>query len=58
MIMGTVRRARVLLAARLEGKENPPGDLFTFFVSWNLETNQPRIAVDPSGSFLESIWFA
>jgi len=58
MIAGTVRRARVLLSARLEGKENPPSDLFTFFVSWNLETNQPRIAVDPSGSFLESIWFA
>jgi hypothetical protein len=33
-------------------------DLLAIFVSWDLKKNQPKLMVDFSGTFLESVWMA
>ncbi len=58
MVTRTVRRASEWLRSRLEPGEEALMDRISFFVSWNLETNQPGLVVDFSGSYLESVWIA
>jgi GNAT superfamily N-acetyltransferase len=55
-IIGTVRRAGEIIDSQLGRETDSSLDQFTFFVAWNLETNQPGITVDFSGSFLECLW--
>lgn len=58
IVVSTVRKATEALNARLKQEDESLIDRFTFFVSWNLEANQPRLAVDSSGASLESVWVA
>jgi hypothetical protein len=58
MITTAVRRASEWLKAAVNSEEEPLLERSSFFVSWNLATNQPKIVVDYTGSFLESIWIA
>ncbi len=57
-IQGTVRKAHDWLKTKLNPDEEGLLELFTFFVSWQLQTNRPKIIVDPAGSYLESLWIA
>jgi len=58
MIISTVRKTIDLLKSSLDEGDNVLADQFSFFVAWNLETNQPKMSVDVAGAFLESIWIA
>lgn len=42
---------------RLVGMELP-FDFFTYFVSWNLRTNQPKVVVEFHKSFFEKVWIS
>lgn len=35
-----------------------PFDHFTYFVSWNLRTNQPKVVIEFNRSFYEKVWIA
>ena len=56
MTRSTVRRAQDWLKSRLNKDDELLLDQFTYFVSWDLEANQPKLVVDFAGSYLESIW--
>jgi hypothetical protein len=58
LIMKSVRKTSEWLQAHANPEEEPLLDGLSYFVSWNLETNQPRIVVDFGGSYVESIWVA
>lgn len=58
MITSTVRQAAEWLGDRLENADDAHSDLFSYFVSWNLGTNQPRIVIDFFGSYVEKVWIA
>jgi hypothetical protein len=57
-IIGTVRTATDIINSGLGQDSEFSLDRFTFFVAWDLETNQPGITVDFSGSYLECLWIA
>jgi hypothetical protein len=57
-IQTTVRKAEDWLKSKLTPDEESLLDLFTFFVSWNMQTNRPKLIVDPAGTYLESLWIA
>ncbi len=58
MIISTVRSTQDLLRSRMNlGDESIQGPL-TYFVSWDLEVNRPKIVVDMTVSFLETVWVA
>lgn len=57
-IQATVRKAQDWLKTKLTPEEEDLLELFTIFVSWNMQTNRPKIIVDPAGSYLESLWIA
>jgi hypothetical protein len=58
MTRSTVRKTQDWLKSRLNQEDEFLLDQFTYFVSWDLEANQPKLVVDFSGSYLESIWVA
>jgi hypothetical protein len=58
IIQTTVRKAQDWVRSKTTPEEHMLLDQFTFFVSWDFEANRPRIIIDPSGSFLESLWIA
>jgi GNAT superfamily N-acetyltransferase len=58
LIFGTVRKANELISARLGMKEETVGDLLTYFVPWDLENNLPRLVIDFTSTYLESLWMA
>ncbi len=58
MITSTVSRATEMLAKLTNGEAEDLIPCITFFVPWNLESNQPKIAVDFSSQYIESIWIA
>jgi len=58
MTRSTVRKTQDWLKAHLNKEDDYLLDQFTYFVSWDLEANQPRLVVDFAGSYLESIWVA
>jgi hypothetical protein len=59
LVMATIRKGAEWLKSALEADgEEVLVESFTHFVSWNLDTNQPRVVVDFSGTYLESIWIA
>ena len=57
LVFATVREANEI-ATHLGAGEETQGDLLTYFVSWDLKNNQPKLVVDFSGTYLESIWMA
>lgn len=56
MTRSTVRRTQDWLRSHLNKDDEFLLDQFTYFISWDLEANQPKIVVDFAGSYLESIW--
>jgi hypothetical protein len=58
MIVSCVRETMILLH---QGVGEDPGvlrDSVAYFVSWNLKTNQPKLAIDYSTTSLDCIWLA
>ena len=58
MTRSTVRKTQDWLKSQLNQEDEFLLDQFTYFVSWDLEANQPKVVVDFAGSYLESIWVA
>jgi hypothetical protein len=58
VILATVRKAHDMIAAHLDGEGESVLQLLTWFVSWNLKANQPKLTVDFGGVFLETVWLA
>ncbi len=58
IVKGTVLKARETVARKLGLSPDYVGEMTTCFVSWDLEANQPRLTVDPVGTFLETVWLA
>ena len=56
MMRATVRKTQDWLRSHLNKDDEPLLEQFTYFVSWDLGTNQPKLVVDFSGSYPESIW--
>jgi hypothetical protein len=56
MTRATVRKMQNWLKSHLNKEDEFFLDQFTYFVSWDLEANQPKLVVDFGGSYLESIW--
>ncbi len=58
LVMATVRKARETMTRKLGLPADAPADLTTFFVSWDLEQNRPKLTVDMAGTFIETVWVA
>ena len=58
IIMTTVRETAKWLASKMEREDEPLMDYLAYFISWDLEWNQPKIIVDGSGSYVETVWLA
>lgn len=58
IVLATVRQVSQWLRERLGDQEDPVVDLFTFFAAWDLAANRPKVVVDFSGSYLETVWVA
>ncbi|MFH1135106.1 MAG: hypothetical protein V1816_03370 [Pseudomonadota bacterium] len=54
----TVRTALEIAADKLQQNPRDLRELFACFVSWDITTNRPRVAADPSGAFFETVWLA
>jgi hypothetical protein len=57
-ITATVRQTAEWLRENLDAENASLVDHLAFFVSWDLETNQPGLSVDVSGSYVSTIWLA
>jgi hypothetical protein len=58
VITATVRQTAEWLRSNLDAEESALVDHLAFFVSWDLDTNQPGLSVDVSGSYVSTIWLA
>ena len=58
IILATVRETAKWLLSRMEREDEPLMDHLAYFISWDLEWNQPKIIVDGSGSYVETMWLA
>jgi hypothetical protein len=58
VILDTVRRANEMISGKLGLREEMVFDLLTCFVSWDLEGNRPRLMIDFTSTYLESVWMA
>ncbi|MBW1998322.1 MAG: GNAT family N-acetyltransferase [Deltaproteobacteria bacterium] len=59
MIISTLREAKAFVADRALVEEKSRAEPMTFFVSWDVARNSPRLVIDPvGGSFLESVWIS
>jgi len=58
MIVACIRETMMLLGRSLGERTGLPRDLFAYFVSWNLRTNQPSLAIDYSTTSFDCIWLA
>jgi hypothetical protein len=58
IVLSTVRQVSEWLREKLGDQEGQILDLFTFFAAWDLDANCPKVVVDFSGSYLETVWIA
>lgn len=58
MVLATVSRATEALRKLINGEADDLIPCITFFVPWDLKSNQPKITVDFSSSYIETIWIA
>ena len=58
IIFTTVSEANEIIAEQLGVTESDILDSLTCFVSWDLKANRPKLMVDFSVTFLESVWMA
>ncbi|UCF83515.1 MAG: hypothetical protein JSV50_20490 [Desulfobacteraceae bacterium] len=59
MVFNTVKKANEIVTKLLSviGEETLVS-LLTYFISWDLKSNQPKLLVDFTGTCLESVWVA
>jgi hypothetical protein len=58
VILGTVRKINQMISEQLGLREETVGNSLTCFVPWDLESNQPRLMIDFTNVYLESVWMA
>jgi len=58
LVRQTVSRAREQISQLAESEGQVESGLFAWFVSWDLKQNRPKLSIDGSGTFFESIWIA
>lgn len=58
IITRTVARVIGKIKSRNEIQDHNLADPSSIFVSWDLDTNQPRMIVDMAGSYLETVWIS
>jgi hypothetical protein len=58
LIQATVRQTVTETARRMGRDESVLKDQLAVFVSWDHQKGQPRVVVDPSGTFLQTVWLA
>jgi len=58
VILGTVRNTNKMISETLGLPEEAVADSLTCFVPWDLENNQPRLMIDFTSVYLESVWMA
>ena len=58
VILDTVGKANQMISEKLDLREETVADSLTCFVSWDLEGNQPRLMIDFTSVYLESVWMA
>ncbi len=58
VILRTVRNANEMIAEILGLREGSIADSLTCFVPWDLEENQPRLIIDFTNVYLETVWMA
>jgi hypothetical protein len=58
LILQTVRSANEMISGKLGLRGEVVSELLTCFVSWDLEGNQPRLMIDFTYTYLESVWMA
>lgn len=58
LIFGTVSNTNQMISEKLGLPEDTVADSITCFVPWDLESNQPRLMIDFTNVYLESVWMA
>jgi len=58
IIINTVKSAAETISAQLGVERETILDQLTPFVSWDLQDNRPRMVIDFSFSYLDSLWVA
>jgi hypothetical protein len=58
LVYDTVRKAKETVVKHLGSGHEKLFSMMAFFVSWDLKSNQPKLMVDFSDTFLESLWIA
>lgn len=58
LILGTVRNTHQMISDKLGLREDTLTDLLTCFVPWDLEDNRPRLVIDFTSVYLETVWMA
>jgi hypothetical protein len=58
IIKATVKKLQNKLQADVNLGEDLETASLAYYVSWDLDGNRPRVTVDMSGTFLESVWVA
>lgn len=58
IVIETVRRFATAASDKLGTKEENVLDLLTPFVSWDLENNRPKMVIDSSFSYMDTLWIA
>jgi hypothetical protein len=58
VIIGTVRNTYQMISEKLGLREDTLTDSLTCFVPWDLEHNQPKVTIDFTSVYLESVWMA
>ena len=58
VVLSTVRNADLMISTKLGLPERSVADSLTCFVPWDLDNNQPRLVIDFTSVYLESVWMA
>jgi len=58
VILGTVRNTHQMISEKLGLREDTLTDSLTCFVPWDLDGNQPRLVIEFSNVYLETVWMA
>ena len=58
IVTKTVAKVTERIKSNIEVEDHDLVDPSGFFVSWDLETNQPRMVIDMTSSYLETVWIS
>jgi hypothetical protein len=58
VVLGTVSKTNQMISEKLGLREETVADSLTCFVPWDLEINQPKLMLDFTNVYLESVWVA